>query len=97
MTVRDRVLAKIAHQCGIPPAEVRDGRALGCDISNGEEPLDLDSLDRIELAMQLEDEFSISISDSEVDSPNLGTVAGLVRFIEGKVETKRAFQESVNV
>ena len=96
MTVRARVIAKIAHQCGIPVEEVRDDRALGFTCFNGEEPLDLDSLDRVELAMLLEDEFNIEIPDEHVDKPELGTVAGLVRYVEGKVETKRQFKESVD-
>jgi len=47
--------------------------------------LALDSLDCIELAMQLEEEFGIDIPDADVDRPELGTIGGLVTYIEGRI------------
>ena len=42
------------------------------------ENLKIDSLDMVEIVMDIEEEFDISIEDSE----NLKTVADLVKFIE---------------
>lgn len=44
--------------------------------------LDLDSLDLIQLAMKVEEEFEIELPDEEVDKPELGTVGGLLAYIE---------------
>ena len=46
----------------------------------------LDSLDLIELAMLLEDEFGINIPDRDVDTPELSTFGGLVSYVQGKVD-----------
>jgi acyl carrier protein len=48
------------------------------------EDLELDSLDRIQFAIDLEEEFGIDIPDADVDRPELGTVDGLIRYIEGR-------------
>lgn len=47
--------------------------------------LKLDSLDCIEVGMLLEDEFSIDIPDLDVDRPELGTVGGLIAYVEGRL------------
>lgn len=54
--------------------------------------LDLDSLDLVTLAMKIEDEFGIEISDDDVDSPALGTFGGLVAHVEGKLHSRAARQ-----
>lgn len=76
MSVADRVIAVCEQQ---------SGREAYLD-SELEADLDLDSLDRIELAMQLEEVFDISIPDEAVDNPVLGTVVGLVAYIEAVLE-----------
>ena len=48
-----------------------------------EEDLDLDELDRTELAMKLEDEFGIEILDEEAE-PNR-TVEELVQLVQKKI------------
>lgn len=50
--------------------------------------LELDSLDRVALAMELEDHFGIEISDAEVDNRALGIVSGLVAHVEKKVAAR---------
>lgn len=75
MTVFQRVLAVVEHQAGTPADP--DSRLV--------EDLDLDSLDRIELAVQLERAFDIDIPDEDVDRPELGTVEGLARYIERRL------------
>lgn len=49
-------------------------------------PIGLDSLDLIQLAMGLEEEFDISISDAEVDDKRIDHVGGLVAFVQGKLD-----------
>ena len=45
--------------------------------------LGADSIDLVEIYMDLEDEFNMSIPDQ--DLPNIKTVGDLVKFIESKV------------
>lgn len=52
--------------------------------------LHFDSLDLISVAMQIEDEFRIEITDDDVDSPALGTFGGLVAHVDGKLMAREA-------
>lgn len=45
----------------------------------------LDSLDRIEMGQALEEEFSISIPDDELDAPEMGTFGGLCDYIDKRL------------
>jgi len=51
-----------------------------------EEDLGGDSLDAIEIIMELEDEFDIEIPDKEAEK--LKTVADIVKCVEAKIEEK---------
>ena len=44
--------------------------------------LNCDSLDIIELTVELEDEFEINISDTEINRLTNGTVGELIQYIE---------------
>lgn len=46
--------------------------------------LDFDSIDGLELAMMLEDEFDIEIPDADVES--ITTVQQLVDYVEGRLK-----------
>lgn len=48
--------------------------------------LGADSIDLVEIYMGLEDEYGLSIPDSEL--PNIKTVGDLVKFVDGKVGKK---------
>lgn len=50
------------------------------DIAND---LGADSLDVVELAMSVEDEFNIEIPDEEIE--NLKTVSNVVEFIQARI------------
>ena len=50
------------------------------DMDSTFESLQLDSLDMVEIIMEIEDEFNVSIESAE----GLKTVADLVKFIETK-------------
>lgn len=51
--------------------------------TNLKDDLGADSLDAVEIVMALEDEFSISIPDEEIQ--NISTVKKLVEYIESKI------------
>jgi acyl carrier protein len=75
MSVADRVIAV---------AENLSGKEAYID-SDLVEDLELDSLDRVQLAMELEEEFDIVIPDEDVDRPELGRISGLTEYIERKI------------
>lgn len=74
-STKTKVETVCQHQSGRPVAQ--DSRLA--------EDLDLDSLDRIDLAVQFERTFNIDIPDADVDDPSLGTVAGLTAYIERRL------------
>lgn len=65
------------------------------DIRLGGQPwehkgLDLDSLDRIGIAMKLEEAFGIEIPDDDIDREEMGTPAGLITYISGRLSPARS-------
>lgn len=74
MSVADRIIAICEQQSG---KEADRNSELVAD-------LELDSLDRLELAMVLEDAFGVEIPDTEVDDPRLSTVGALIDLVERK-------------
>ncbi len=59
-------------------AEKMDIEASDISMDSSFESLKIDSLDMVEIVMDIEEEFDISIEEAE----NLKTVADLVNFIE---------------
>lgn len=47
--------------------------------------LNLDSLDRIDLMVRVENEFNVDIADAEIDPPETGTFGGMLALIESKL------------
>lgn len=76
---RDRLIALLASHSGREPASIGPLQTLAGD-------LDLDSLDRLDLRLAIEDTFSIDITDAELDRPELGTVGGLRAFVEDRLK-----------
>ena len=78
---RQEILSKVieaaAEQAGVSAAEVTAATHFVNDLS-------FDSLDTIELAMEVEDEFSLSIADEDVDK--LMTVGEVVDYIAEHVD-----------
>lgn len=52
------------------------------------EDLDIDSLDLVEVAMTLEDVFSLTLQEDEVD--NIKTVGDIVSLIEARLKVRSA-------
>jgi acyl carrier protein len=75
MDIFAKVKALISEQLGVEEGELT--------IDTSFEDLDADSLDIVELVMALEEEFSLEISDDEVEK--IKTVGDVVRYIEANV------------
>lgn len=87
MLLHERVATIIGYLAGRDPASIGPGTCLGelaepnpYDLKAEMRPLDLDSLDRVELIVKLEEEFHIKIGDEEVDAcdSHVGAVVALV-------------------
>ncbi len=63
---------------------IHNETSLAAPIETG--GLDLDSMDRVLLAMKCEEEFGIEIPDDDVDKNALGTFGGLVAYVQGKLD-----------
>jgi len=75
MDIFAKVKALISEQLGVEEGELA--------IETSFEDLDADSLDIVELVMALEEEFSLEISDDEVEK--IKTVGDVVRYIKANV------------
>ncbi|MDO8507068.1 MAG: acyl carrier protein [bacterium] len=73
---RDEIFGKIkesvVNQLGVDEAEVTEESSFTDD-------LDADSLDRVELIMEMEDNFGIKIPDE--DAKDLATVADAIEYV----------------
>lgn len=76
--VHGRVRQAIAKTIVRPVTYVTDEKALSTDLN-------MDSLDRFQLTIELEDEFGVVITDGE--SGHLSTVGEIVAMIESKVKS----------
>jgi acyl carrier protein len=64
MDVLDRVKSICSFLSGVAVSDIGDHQPLDCGLPDG---LDLDSLDRLELIMEVEESFGIEIPDGDVD------------------------------
>ncbi len=72
-SVREKVIGIIREQLGQDKGTITDETHFINDLG-------ADSLDTVELVMELEDEFGISISDEEAEK--IQTVGDAVKYIE---------------
>jgi acyl carrier protein len=77
MDVEGRVRRILAEKLRIDPSKVKPESLLVEDLG-------ADSLDVVEVVMKLEEEFGISIPDSDVEG--IRTVADVVEYIRTKTE-----------
>ena len=75
-TVLERVSKVIVDRLGVDESEVKLEASF-------REDLGADSLDVVELVMELEDEFDMAISDE--DAEKIATVGDAISYIESKV------------
>ncbi|KGR80388.1 acyl carrier protein [Ureibacillus manganicus] len=75
-TVLERVTKVVVDRLGVDETEVKLEASF-------REDLGADSLDVVELVMELEDEFDMEISDE--DAEKIATVGDAIKYIEGKV------------
>lgn len=76
MEVLQKVQAIIADKAGVSPEEVKPE-------TNLKDELDLDSLDKMEILMEVEKQFNIMTDDDEYES--VQTVADVVTIVESKI------------
>ncbi|WP_158737665.1 acyl carrier protein [Alteribacillus sp. YIM 98480] len=71
----DRIKSIVADRLGVEESEVTKEATFKDDLG-------ADSLDVVELVMELEDEFDLEISDEEAEK--ISTVADVVNYIEAQ-------------
>lgn len=76
-TVSERVIKVVVDRLGVDESEVKIEASFRDDLG-------ADSLDVVELVMELEDEFDMEISDD--DAEKIATVGDAVSYIETKVK-----------
>jgi len=77
--MEDKIKTIIADQLGVKLEEVMPKASFVDDLG-------ADSLDTVELIMALEEEFEIEIADE--DAEKIKTVGDIIKYIEGKIQTK---------
>lgn len=75
MSVEDKVISIVSEQLGVPKEEVTLESAFVDDLK-------ADSLDVVELVMEFEDEFEITIPDDDYEK--IKTVGDAVNYIQEK-------------
>lgn len=75
-TVLERVTKVVVDRLGVEESEVKLEASFRDDLG-------ADSLDVVELVMELEDEFDMEISDE--DAEKISTVGSAISYIEGKI------------
>ena len=76
-TLQDKITSIIASKLGIDESEITPEKSLVNDLG-------ADSLDVVELSMDLEREFNLKFDDSDTDK--IQTVADLFKLIEDNVK-----------
>ena len=75
MSVEEKVIGIVSEQLGVPKDDVASESSFVDDLK-------ADSLDVVELVMEFEDEFEITIPDDDYEK--IRTVSDAVKYIEEK-------------
>lgn len=78
--IQEKVTAIVSEQMGVDKKEVTMETSFVRDLN-------ADSLDTVELVMEFEDEFELSIPDDEAEK--IQTVGQAVEFIKKAMDTKK--------
>ncbi|HJN17407.1 MAG TPA: acyl carrier protein [Armatimonadota bacterium] len=79
MALFEQVKEIIVQELSVPEEKVKDSSTFESDLR-------ADSLDVVELVMELEEKFDIEIPEDDFEQ--IKSVGDLVRYIEGKVEVE---------
>ena len=71
----DQIREMLVEQLGVDEADIKEEASFADD-------LDADSLDLVEMIMEMEDKFSVKISDEEAEK--IRTVGQAVDFVAGR-------------
>ncbi len=77
--IEEKVIQIVSEQMSVDKGEVSRDTSFVNDLN-------ADSLDTVELVMELEDEFDLTIPDEEAE--NLKTVGEAINYIQGHIEGK---------
>jgi len=77
--IQDKITEIICKQLGVAKEKVSIGTSFVNDLG-------ADSLDQVELIMEMEESFGLSIPDEEAEK--IQTVSDAVKYIEGALATK---------
>ena len=77
--VQERVVKIVAEQMGVDKGEITRDTSFVNDLN-------ADSLDTVELVMEFEDQFELSIPDEEAEK--IGTVGAAVKYIHKAQQDK---------
>ena len=72
-STRDRVIAIVAEQLNVSPESITEETSFVNDLG-------ADSLDTVELVMEFEDEFDLTIPDEEAEK--ILTVGDAIKYVE---------------
>lgn len=86
------VSAMVGETAGVLPGEILDDQQLFYDAGQMSHTqalaggtAGLDSLDRVELTMMIEEEFSIEVPDGDVNDKRFETIAGIAAYIDERL------------
>lgn len=77
--IEEKVIQIVSEQMSVDKGEIARGTSFVNDLN-------ADSLDTVELVMELEDEFDLTIPDE--DAEKLKTVGEAIDFIQSQLEVK---------
>jgi len=74
--IKEKIKGVIIDKCGLSEEEIKDDSTLNS--------LGIDSLDVVEIVMEIEEEFDIAVPDTEAEKLANGTINEFATFVAGK-------------